>query len=120
MEGRAAPPLEHDEAMRARFRIIDPEFFHTLRIALVAGRPFADGDADESRGVAIVSETFARRFCLAKMPSDNASARIFREATLTGIRTPRIYRCESWGSRGCARGAVRWLGRRRWRSLLRR
>ncbi len=59
-EGRAAPPPE--EAMRARFRVIDPEFFGTLRIPLVAGRTFTDGDADESRGVAIVSETFARRF----------------------------------------------------------
>jgi putative ABC transport system permease protein len=33
-----------------------------MRMALVAGRAFTDGDADESRGVAIVSETFARRF----------------------------------------------------------
>jgi len=61
MEGRAAP-LARDERMRARFRIIDPEFFRTMRMAPVAGRAFTDGDADESRGVAIVSETFARRF----------------------------------------------------------
>ena len=53
---------EPGKAMRARFRIVDPEFFGTLRVPLVAGRPFTDGDADESRGVAIVSEAFARRF----------------------------------------------------------
>ena len=62
LEGRAAPPLAHEEPMLARFRVIDPEFFGTLRIQLLAGRTFTDGDADESRGVAIVSETFARRF----------------------------------------------------------
>ena len=61
MEGRVAPPSAQ-EATRARFRTIDPEFFGTLRIPLVAGRPFTNGDADESRGVVIVSETFARRF----------------------------------------------------------
>ena len=59
-EGRAAPAP--DEAMRARFRVIDPAFFGALRIPLIAGRAFAAGDADESRGVVIVSEAFAQRF----------------------------------------------------------
>ena len=68
LEGRAAPALAHEEPMLARFRVIDPEFFGALRIALVAGRPFTDGDADESRGVAIVSETFARRFLSGRDP----------------------------------------------------
>jgi predicted permease len=67
LEGRAAPPVR-GEAMRARFRIIDPEFFRTMRIALIAGRTFTDGDADESRGVAIVSEAFARRFLSGQDP----------------------------------------------------
>jgi putative ABC transport system permease protein len=60
LEGRAAPARE--QAMIARFRVIDPEFFGTLRVPLVAGRPFTDSDADESRGAVIVSEAFARRF----------------------------------------------------------
>jgi hypothetical protein len=45
----------------ARFQIIDAGYFRTIRLPLIAGRAFETSDADESRGVAIVSETFARR-----------------------------------------------------------
>ena len=69
IEGRPAPAP--GEAMTARFRIIDQEFFRTMHVPLVKGRAFEAGDADEARGVAIVSESFARRFfpsedCLGK------------------------------------------------------
>jgi|HubBroStandDraft_1064217.scaffolds.fasta_scaffold00079_41 putative ABC transport system permease protein len=60
IEGRPAPAP--GEAMTARFRVIDPEFFRTMRVPLVKGRAFETGDADETRGVVIVSEAFARRF----------------------------------------------------------
>jgi putative ABC transport system permease protein len=60
IEGRAAPAA--GEALTARFRVIDPEFFRTMRAPLEKGRAFEAGDADEARGVAIVSEAFARRF----------------------------------------------------------
>ena len=60
IEGRAAPAP--GEALTARFRIIDPEFFRTMRVPLVKGRAFEAGDADEARGVVVVSEGFARRF----------------------------------------------------------
>jgi putative ABC transport system permease protein len=60
IEGR--PPPAPGEAMGARFQVIDPAYFRTLRLPLIAGRAFETGDADESRGVAIVSESFARRF----------------------------------------------------------
>ena len=36
--------------------------FRTLRLPLIAGRAFETSDADESRGVTIVSKTFPRRF----------------------------------------------------------
>jgi len=60
IEGRPAPAP--GERMMARFRIVDPDFFRTMRVPLVAGRAFETGDADEARGVAIVSEAFVRRF----------------------------------------------------------
>jgi putative ABC transport system permease protein len=72
IEGRPAPAL--GEAMTARFRIVDPEFFLTMRVPLVKGRAFETGDADEARGVAIVSEAFARRF----LPGENAIDKRFR------------------------------------------
>ena len=60
IEGRPTPPP--GEAITARFRVIDPEFFRTMRVRLVKGRAFETGDADEARGVVVVSEAFARRF----------------------------------------------------------
>ena len=60
VEGRPGPAS--GESMTARFRVIDPEFFRTVRVPLLEGRAFDTGDADEKRGVAIVSEAFVRRF----------------------------------------------------------
>src|SRR4029434_10037071 len=39
-----------------------PDYFKTLRIPIVAGREFTWRDDDRSEHVAIVNETFARRF----------------------------------------------------------
>jgi putative ABC transport system permease protein len=72
IEGRAAPAP--GEAMTARFRVIDPEFFRTMRVPLAKGRAFETGDADETRGVAIVSEAFARRF----FPDEDALGKSIR------------------------------------------
>jgi putative ABC transport system permease protein len=72
IEGRPAPGP--GESMTARFRVIDPEFFRTLRVPLVKGRAFETGDADEARGVAIVSEAFARRF----FPGEEVIGKRFR------------------------------------------
>src|SRR5262249_20060864 len=41
---------------------VSPEFFATLRIPLVAGRPFADGDAAQGSTAVIVSERVMKRF----------------------------------------------------------
>jgi putative ABC transport system permease protein len=60
IEGR--PPAEPGQPPATRFRVIGTDFFHTLRLPLVAGRDFTEHDAGEANGVAIVSETFARRF----------------------------------------------------------
>jgi len=72
IEGRPSP--RPGEALTARFRVIDPEFFRTLRVPLATGRAFVAGDADEARGVAIVSEAFVRRF----FPGEEALGKRFR------------------------------------------
>jgi putative ABC transport system permease protein len=72
IEGRPAPAL--GEAMTTRFRVVDPEFFRTMRVPLAKGRAFEKGDADEAHGVAIVSEAFARRF----FPGEDAIDKRFR------------------------------------------
>jgi hypothetical protein len=40
--------------------VIDPQYFHTMQIPVLAGRAFLDSDADEARGVAIVSRSMAQ------------------------------------------------------------
>jgi putative ABC transport system permease protein len=44
-----------------RYAIVDPDYLRTVRIPVIAGRAFTDTDADEARGVAIISASMARR-----------------------------------------------------------
>ena len=64
-EDAAASP---DEQIHARYSVIDPQYFRTMRIPVLSGRPFKEGDADEARGVAIVSASMAHRFWLNENP----------------------------------------------------
>ncbi|MCA1815294.1 MAG: ABC transporter permease, partial [Acidobacteria bacterium] len=60
IDGRApfAPGVQHD----ADRRIVSPEYFQTMGIALLRGRAFDARDRAGSPQVAVVNETFARRF----------------------------------------------------------
>jgi predicted permease len=46
----------------ANFNRISPDYFKTLGIQLLAGRDFGDGDTPAAPKVAIVNESFARRY----------------------------------------------------------
>jgi putative ABC transport system permease protein len=59
IEGHIPPP---DEVLNARCSVISAEYFRTMNIPLLSGRPFNDRDADETHGVAIISASMARRF----------------------------------------------------------
>ncbi|HEV7521900.1 MAG TPA: ABC transporter permease [Candidatus Angelobacter sp.] len=41
---------------------VTPDYFHVLRIPLLSGRTFSDSDNSKSQRVAIVNESFARKF----------------------------------------------------------
>jgi putative ABC transport system permease protein len=56
VEGRS------EEIPSASFATISPDYFRTMRIPLKQGREFADSDRDGSPSVAIVNESFARRY----------------------------------------------------------
>ena len=60
IEGR--PSTEDGKPLAARYSVIDPQYFRTMRIPLVSGRTFTESDADETRGVVIISTAMARRF----------------------------------------------------------
>jgi putative ABC transport system permease protein len=96
IEGRPTPPP--GEAITARFRVIDPEFFRTMRVRLVKGRAFETGDADEARGVVVVSEAFARRF----FPNEDVIGKRvlpnFPGVDAFWYRSRRTCRCALWES----------------------
>jgi len=47
-----------------RFNIVGTDFFSTLGMTLVGGREFTEADASEAPKVAVINETFARKFGL--------------------------------------------------------
>jgi putative ABC transport system permease protein len=59
IEGQAPAP---GQLWIARYWVIAPGYFHTAGIRLLVGRDFTLADDRTRGGVAIVSETFARRF----------------------------------------------------------
>ncbi len=54
-------PRQEDD-MAFLHNAVGPDYFHTLRIPLVAGRDLLDRDDESSAPVAVVNATFARRF----------------------------------------------------------
>jgi len=44
------------------FLSVSPEYFSTLKVAILAGRPFRDWDTRESGPVAIINQTFAKQY----------------------------------------------------------
>jgi predicted permease len=56
------PPAAENHPWIARYWVAAPNYFRTAGIPMLAGRDFAASDDATRPGVAIVSETFARRF----------------------------------------------------------
>jgi putative ABC transport system permease protein len=57
-EGRPATP---EESGNATYLAATPDYFHTLQIPVIAGRPFSDQDTEQTPKVVIVNETMARQ-----------------------------------------------------------
>lgn len=51
-----------NQQLNANWRAVTPEFFEALRIQLHDGRSFSDRDTRDAPPVAVVNETFVRRF----------------------------------------------------------
>jgi len=56
------PPKGPEDYIATGFRAVGPDYFSALSIRLHQGRTFSDRDRDRSRPVAVVNETFVRRF----------------------------------------------------------
>jgi putative ABC transport system permease protein len=60
LEGQPAPRPGQEPT--ANNRIVDPEYFHSIGVPLLKGRPLAEQDDDKSLPIAVVNQAFARRF----------------------------------------------------------
>jgi putative ABC transport system permease protein len=59
IEGRPEP--DPAALPQARFHLVTPEYFKTMRIPLLSGRDFTDRDDLQTPLVAVINETFAKR-----------------------------------------------------------
>jgi hypothetical protein len=69
--------------LTAQYRVIDPDYFRTMGIPLLRGRPFDVKDRDESQGVAVVNGAMARRY----WPADDPLGKRF-QAAFQDTKTP--------------------------------
>jgi len=67
-------PLERSEGHTASLRFITPEYFATMRIPLVLGRNIDESDTADRQYVAVVSQSFVKRFC----PNQNPLGKHFQ------------------------------------------
>lgn len=67
------------------YAIVSPGYFATLRIPLVAGRDFTEGDDQQAGGVAIVNQTFAQRFWPDHNPLGRKFRSLGRDLTIVGL-----------------------------------
>jgi len=67
IQGRTGGNTE-ETALFARSRSVSPEFFNAMRIRLIAGRGLLPADRPDAPGVAVVNDTFARRFFSGQSP----------------------------------------------------
>jgi putative ABC transport system permease protein len=66
IEGR--PALAVGDKLITDVRVVDEEYFRTMRIPLVAGRTFTAQEATENRKVAVINEAMARQHFAGESP----------------------------------------------------
>jgi predicted permease len=55
-------PADSERAPIAEFAAASPEYFHVLQVPLLAGRSFAESDADKAQQVVLIDRTLQRRY----------------------------------------------------------
>lgn len=74
----------HQEQWPAVFQHVSGEYFRVLRIEFKDGRGFGDADINDARKVAVVNETFVRKY----LPNEKPIGQHVRIATLATLAEP--------------------------------
>ena len=74
----------HDEEWQTLFQYVSEGYFRVLRVELQAGRVFTEAEVNDARKVAVVNETFARKY----LPNENPIGRRVRLARLETAAEP--------------------------------
>ena len=62
------PPKGPEDYIATGYRAVGPDYFTALKIPVLAGRAFTERDRDRSQPVAVVNETFVKRFLGGDVP----------------------------------------------------
>ena len=81
----AATYLAAARTCASRWNPIWPGYFDLMRIALIEGRDFTERDDSQSPPVAIINETFARRFFRGQEPVGRQLISGERDWTVVGV-----------------------------------
>jgi len=71
------PDPGSEKVPRVPGKVISSDYFRLLKIPMVAGRPFTEADSEKAGKVAVINESFARRF----WPNENALGKRFAYST---------------------------------------
>jgi len=74
----------HTEEWRTLFQYVSEKYFPLLRIEFKEGRTFREADVDGARKVAVVNETFARRYLTGESPIGRR-VRLAKLETVAGV-----------------------------------
>ncbi|HKW26051.1 MAG TPA: ABC transporter permease, partial [Terriglobales bacterium] len=71
----------HQDDWQTLLQTVSQQYFRTLRIELKKGRTFTEGEVNEARKLAVVNQTFVRRY----LPNENPIGRRVRLASLENV-----------------------------------
>jgi len=78
-------PLQREGSRVASLRFVTPGYFATMGIALRRGREVSEADAEDRPFVAVVSDSFVRRYWPDQEPLGRHFQFAFRERTVVGV-----------------------------------
>ena len=85
IQGAPALPADTEQSLTASLRFVTPDFFTTLGIPFRRGRDVRESDTSSSQMVAVVSESFVRRYWPGGDPIGRSFTMAMSERTVVGV-----------------------------------